>query len=343
MPSPRVAAASPADIPTTQRATIRDVAAMARVSVATVSRYVNRKQRFTAEVEGRIAAAITATGYHSHPVARSMSTGRSGAVAALVAGVGSAHAAALVKGLCRVALAGGHDLICVDPVLHSGAALREVERVLAMQIDGLVLAASLPPDALARLASDPRPQVDLDGMEADAAHPPQRMAGALLARYLIAHGHRRIAFLACDDQAGSEARLQGVREALADAALPPPVLHHAAAASAAAGAAAASAVLLSRGRPDAVIACNDALAMGLVSEARALGIAVPAAVSVAGIGNMPFGRYLLPALTSVDLHADAMGAAAMTLLLAAVVGDAPRGDAAVVPEPRLVVRGSTRG
>ncbi len=107
--APRPAAALPGDR-LAQRLTIRDVAALAQVSVATVSRYVNGKQRFTAEVERRMADAIAGTGYHAHPVARSMSTGRSGAVAALVAGVGSPQAAALVKGMCRVALAEGQDL-----------------------------------------------------------------------------------------------------------------------------------------------------------------------------------------------------------------------------------------
>ncbi len=339
---------APADAPA-QRLTIRDVAALARVSVATVSRYVNGKQRFTPEVERRITDAISSTGYHAHPVARSLSTGRSGAVAALVSGVGSPQAAALVKGMCRVALAGGHDLICVDP-LNGDSPLRELDRVLAMQVDGLVLAAHMPPEAAARLAGQSRPVVDLTP-SADPAngHYAQAAAGALLARHLVAAGHQRFAFLACADEADSAARLLGVQEALQDAGLPPATVHEALGATAADGAKAASSVLLARARPQAVIACNDPLAMGLLSEARRLGIAVPEQVSVAGIGNMPFGRYLSPPLCSVELHADSLGAAAMTRLLAAVrdqVSATEMTAAGALPwpviEPQLVLRGSTR-
>ena len=344
MPAPRVpslAAALPGD-GLVQRLTIRDVAALAQVSVATVSRYVNGKQRFTPEVERRIADAIAGTGYHAHPVARSMSTGRSGAVAALVAGVGSPQAAALVKGLCRVALAEGQDLICVDP-LNGDSPLRELDRVLAMQVDGLVLAAPLPPEAAARLAQQRRPVVDLGASSFPASgQDSQADAGALLVRQLAATGHRRFAFLACADEPDSPARLRGVQEALCDAGLPAAVLHHAQHATAEAGAAAASVLLLARDRFHAVIACNDPLAMGLLSEARRLGVAVPDHVSVAGIGNMPFGRYLSPPLSSVELHADSLGAAAMTQLLAAVRGLPMAPGPLRVAPPQLVLRGSTR-
>jgi len=107
------------------------------------------------------------------------------------------------------------------------------------------------------------------------------------------------------------------------------------------GARLASSLLLGQHRPQAIATCNDLVAMGLISEARHLGLSVPQDVSVAGIENMPFGRFLSPPLTSVDLHADSLGEWAMRHLIAVIDGD----DAPAKPHdltPRLVVRGSTR-
>jgi len=339
------------------KATIRSVAALAGVSVAAVSRFVNQKQRFTPEVEARMASAIAQLGYRGNPAARSVATGRSGAVAALVAGVDNPHTAALVKGLCRVAMAQGYGVLFVD-TLHSQSIQAELDRVLGLQVDGLVIAAALPEGSSEMLARYGRPLVDLARWPEAAANTPpiegpakptptptpkpgtQHAAGALLGRYLVRSGHRHISFIACAAEASSAERLRGLRDALAAAGLSLAV-HHASATTALGGADIASAVLLAPQRPDAVVACNDQLAMGLLSEARRLGVSVPGEVSVAGIENAPFGRYLSPALTSVELHADELGASAMARLLAAVRDESePAG--APLPEPRLVVRDSTQ-
>lgn len=338
--------ALPATAPQPPAATIRDVAGLAGVSVAAVSRFVNRKQRFTPEVERRIEAAIAQVGYRSNPSARSMATGRSGAVAALVAGVANPHAAALVKGLCRVAIAERYDLLFVD-LQASAQPRRALDQVLGMQVDGLILAASMPTGTAELLARYGRPFVDLtrrgeapEPGEPPPALSPHQAAGALLGRYLLRTGHRRVAYIGCAAEAGSAERQQGLQQALAKAGLRLAV-SLAPLPSAEGGAAIASGLLLGAQRPDAVVACNDQLAMGLVSEARMLGVDVPGEVSVAGIGNMPFAHYLSPALTSVDLHADTLGELAMRRLLAAIRNE-PAPASLDLPAPRLVVRESIR-
>jgi DNA-binding LacI/PurR family transcriptional regulator len=356
--------------------TIRDVAALAGVSIAAVSRFTNHKQRFTPEVERRIAAAITALGYQRNAAARSMATGRSGAVAALVAGVDNPHTAALVKGLCRVALAEGFDVLFFD-TQHSTSPQFELERAMGMQVDGLLLAAPMPlgtGELLARYgrpfvdltrrdsdsdsrsensnsgnnsntdaAADPTANADINPRSGDSRAAPgstQEAAGALLGRFLLRSGHRRITYIACAAQPSNAERLRGLSQALAAAGLQL-VVCHASAATAEGGAEVASSVLLAANRPDAVVTCNDQVAMGLLSEAQVLGVSVPGDVSVAGIENAPFGRYLLPALTSVELHADERGAQAMRRLSAAIRGEALPPSAPPL-EPRLVVRDSTR-
>jgi LacI family transcriptional regulator len=328
-------------------ATLRDVAALAGVSTAAVSKFVNRKQRFTEDVEARIAQAIEQVGYQSNLAARSMVTGRSGAIAALVSGVENPHSAAVIKGISRVAMAGGYDVLFVD-LLQSTAPERELARVMGLQVDGIVLAAQLAPQHKlltdTMLARYGRPFVTLSptGREANAAEykdTGNHAAAAMLTRYLWQLGHRRITYLACAAFPDDHERLQGAREAVESfgATLGVRAL---ATATPDAGAQIASSVLLDPQRPHAIICCTDLVAMGLLSEARALGVNVPQDVSVAGLDSMPFGNYLRPSLTTVELHGDLLGEWAMSRLLASIAGAAaPPPPIQLVP--RLLVRGST--
>lgn len=321
-------------------ATLRDVAELAGVSSAAVSKYINGKQRFTAAVESRIAAAIEQTGYRSNLAARSMVTGRSGAIAALVYGVENPYTAAVIKGASRAATALGYDLLFVD-LLLSESPERELARVTGMQVDGIVLAAALPPAAHKILASYGRPFVDLSRTGGRSAAPSgDEQAAAMLGRYLLSLGHRSISYIACEAQPGNAERLQGMRRALQAAGVALDV-HQVGSPTAEAGAQLASSLLLGQQRPQAVATCNDLVAMGLISEARHLGLSVPQDVSVAGIENMPFGRFLSPPLTSVELHADALGEWAMRHLIGAIDGEQEPMPAHELT-PRLVVRGSTR-
>jgi LacI family transcriptional regulator len=190
--NPRAEAPSSMPVPKSP-ATLRDVAELAGVSTAAVSKYINGKQRFTPVVEQRIAAAIEQIGYRSNLAARSMVTGRSGAIAALVYGVENPHTAAVIKGASRAATALGYDLLFVD-LLQSESPERELARVTGMQVDGLVLAAALPPAAHKILAGYGRPFVDLNRSQAPSHAPGNdEQAAAMLGRYLLSLGHRAIA------------------------------------------------------------------------------------------------------------------------------------------------------
>jgi DNA-binding LacI/PurR family transcriptional regulator len=339
----------------TRSSTIRDVAALAGVSVAAVSRFVNGKQRFTPEVEARIQAAVTQVGYRSNPAARSIRTGRSGAVAALVCGVERPHTAALLKGISRVALQKAYDLLIVDTA-HCESPARELQRLLGMQVDGLLITTAMPAGTAELLVRYGRPFVDLTRAAPTAAGQPGEHpmaaaaeAGALLGRYLVRSGHKRLVYLGCDSDDGNTAQWHGLQEALRGSATS---LHvQAVAASAAnsathsaadAGAALASSLFLALNPPDAVVTGNDMLALGLLGEAQRLGVRVPDEVSVASIGNMPMAAFLTPALTSVELHGDDSGAQAMANLLAAISGLAEPATSHPPQSPRLIVRESTR-
>ncbi len=73
-------------------------------------------------------------------------------------------------------------------------------------------------------------------------------------------------------------------------------------------------------RPTAVVCGNDVLAMGALIECRALGIAVPAQVSIVGFDNLEFAAHLDPPLTTVDVPATEMGARAADFLVSRLTG-----------------------
>jgi DNA-binding LacI/PurR family transcriptional regulator len=332
----------------TRPPTIRDVAQAAGVSATAVSRFVNGRQRYTAEVEQRIAQAIAAVGYRSNPVARSMATGRTHAVAAIVAGVEFAHTASLIQGLNRAALRAGYDLLIIDSAHADGANTtleRDLEHAVGLQVDALLLAAPTPPGTAERLVRYGRPFIDL--LRSRTFEAAFADAGGLLGHYLARSGHRRVALLACAAEPGSAHIERGLREALA---------HHAVALEVctmdgadADAAAARAATLLMRPphqMPDAVVACTDAAAMGLMAEAQRLGVRVPADVSVAGVGHTPLSGFLTPSLTTVELHTRQLGERVLEALLQGVLaggdvapGNAP--EAPTLPPPRLLVREST--
>jgi LacI family transcriptional regulator len=121
-----------------KKPTIRDVAAMAGVSIATVSKFINSTQRFTAAVERRIQAAIEQLGYYSNPLARSMITGKTGSVGVAILDISNPHFTSVVKGAHRIALEHGYNLLFVDTE-ESQAREDELLGALSRRVDGLIV------------------------------------------------------------------------------------------------------------------------------------------------------------------------------------------------------------
>jgi LacI family transcriptional regulator len=165
-----------------------------------------------------------------------------------------------------------------------------------------------------------------------------QLGGYMVARHLLTQGHRRIAYLGFSRSRRDPERLAGVREALA-AQGQELLVFDADAPSAEAGERICSSVLLGRQPPDALVCYNDLLALGFMKAAQTLGFRVPFDISVAGFDNIAYGHYATPALTSVDLQSERMGAAAMQKLLASI--DEQEVEPLTVVNAQLVLRDST--
>lgn len=320
--------------------TIRDVAADAGVSVATVSKFMNGTQRFSGPVEARLKASIEQLGFRSNPLARSMITGKTRTIGLAIPDIRNPHFTNIVKGANRIALQHNYTLLLVDTE-ESQERERQLIEDLAQRVDGMIVSSRMPEESVQWMLELHKPVV-LFGRNQHFPIPSvgtdSYLASSMLARHLLNQEHRRFAYLGFGKSRWNDERIRGLQTCLAEQGLSASV-YDVQTPSPQGGERACSAVMLGPDRPDAVICFNDLVALGFIKEARALGFTLPEDVSVAGFDNVSYGEYSFPTLTTVDLQSEKTGELAVQKLIDEFAGKSDSGYALL--EPRLVVRDST--
>lgn len=335
---------APHPAPLGKPATLKDVAAAAGVSTATVSMILNRRHRFTPEVEARVRAAVEALHYRQNPIARGMATGLSGSIGLVVLDIRNPHFTNVVHGASLSAQAHGYNLIVADVKEDTSIAAQAMDD-LARRVDGLIFNLRLPDsikDLPARLG---KPMVlygqARPGLGGDLPVPSIQInaprAGALLAEHLAGIGCRRIAYIHYTKSIWSAARRDAVAVALAGRAeiVDIPV----AVQSLEIGVEVTRALDIAR--YDAILCYNDFIAVGLLHGLAARGVRVPDDIAVAGFDNIPVSCYVTPALTTVDMRSEDIGRFALDRLHNAIASGDRTPDVTLL-EPHLLARTSTR-
>jgi LacI family transcriptional regulator len=320
--------------------TIRDVAAAAQVSTATVSKYINGAQRFSPKVEAALETAIANLGYKSNPLAKSMITGRTNTIGLSVLDITNPHFSSILKGANRVANDHGFSVLLVDTEETPSRERRTLEE-LSRRVDGMIVFSRMRESEMAWMTEIDKPLVffgSLNELPIPTVASDDHGGAFMLTQHLRMLGHKRIAYLGFSKSRRDEERLGGIRECL-DAAGLPLAIYDAEAPSLTEGERLCSSIVLGSGRPDALICYNDLMALGFMKEAANLGVAVPRDISVVGFDNIPYGKYTTPALTTVDLQSERMGATAMDKLLAVIHGEPVEKLTKIAPQ--LILREST--
>ena len=326
------------------RVTIRDVAARAGVSVATVSKVLNGRWGVAAATSARVREVIDELGYEASLVAQSLRNHRTNVIGILVADL-EPFSTELLKGAADVIRETDYELVVYSAGGRAsdkaGWERRYLTRLSGTLIDGAVLVTPTVVDAHSGapiVAVDPHTgPSDLPTIDSD------NLRGAQLAvEHLIGLGHRRIAMLTGrGDLQSALLREQGYRRALSEAGLPiDPALVVEGAYDAEVSHAHARELLDRPDRPTALFAANDISAIAAVEAAAALGLRVPEDLSVVGFDNVPESALSTPPLTTVEQPIREMGRRAVELLIELINGR-PVDPAHVMLATRLVVRRST--
>jgi len=327
------------------RPTIYDVARLAGVSTATVSRALNGTGQIAPATRAAIDAAVEQLGYRPNTIARSLVTKSTQTIALLLPDITNPFYAALVSGIQQRALEAGHTmLLCTtegDPEREEQyLSLLRAKQVDGALVDGLVL----PPDRIARFVRDGFPIVCLD-RDVDSASVPlvqvdNRLGARMATEHLLSLGHIQIAHVAgAPELRISEERVEGYREALLAAHLTPDPALVASGGFTEEGGYRATRALMGTGF-SAVFAANDLSALGVISALTETGWRVPEDVSVVGFDDLRLSRYTSPPLTTIRQPAAEIAERATQLLLDLTHGKQVHQQLHLL-EPELIVRGST--
>jgi LacI family transcriptional regulator len=330
------------------RVTIREIAELAGVSIATVSRVVNGRGDVAPGTRELVARVIQERGYTTNRSARSLSAGRSGLIGLTIPLIRADYFAAILAGALEAVYEQEMRLVLCTTLHEHDREVSVLEHLTDGSTDGaIILLPEESSDELAALhatgypfvVADPRVSLG-DGIPAvSAAH----RAGAKAATdHLLALGHRRIAHITGPrGWTASEERLEGYRGALGAAGvLPSAQLVAEGDFEIPTGHAAACTLLDQPEPPTAIFASNDNMAVGVLRAARERGLTVPDDLSVVGFDDSVLAPIVTPSLTTVRQPLAELGRTAVSQLMRML--DRQRVEALRVElATRLVVRDST--
>jgi DNA-binding LacI/PurR family transcriptional regulator len=331
---------------------LKDVAAVAGVSVRTVSNVVNRFPHVAPDTRARVEQALAELNYRPNLAARNLRRGRSGLIGLVVPEIDSPYFSELAAHLVLAAEERSWTVL-VDQTGGDPARERAfLEGAAATFVDGLVFSPwGLGAADLHRSAED-TPLVLLgergSGGVADHIAIDNVAAAVEATEHLIALGRRRIAAIGVQPHLAHETarlRLEGYRACLQAAGhprderleVPVAALHRSD------GAAAMRHLLTLPDPPDAVFCFNDQIALGAVRVAHEAGLRVPRDLAVVGFDDIEDGRYSCPSLTTIAPDKGAIAERALECLAERLDGDRVHTVRDIVVPHRLLVRESSGG
>ncbi|MFP1759975.1 ribose operon transcriptional repressor RbsR [Lonsdalea quercina] len=328
-------------------ATMKDVARVAGVSTSTVSHVINGDRFVSEAVRGKVLQAVKQLNYAPSALARSLKINQTRTIGMLLTASSNPFYAEVVRGVERSCYERGYSLILCNTEGDSERMSRSLETLLQKRVDGLLLMCSescpLSPDMMSRYPTMPTVMMDWAPFEGcGGVIKDNSLQGSEIAvQYLIAQGYRRIACITGPlDKTTAHNRLEGYRKAMDDAGLPRfPFYEVSGDFEFDSGYRAMQQLLTLDQPPEAVFACNDAMAVGVYRALHQAGLSIPQDMAVMGYDDIELARYLSPPLTTIHQPKDELGELAIdTLLYRMTDPDSPPNVLTLTPE--LAVRES---
>ncbi|XWX04163.1 LacI family DNA-binding transcriptional regulator [Aggregatilineales bacterium SYSU G02658] len=332
--------------------TIKDVAREAGVSVATVSYVLNNKQDLVSEPTRRaVLEAIKRVGYTPSVVGRGLQANKSHLIGyawhPITYGQVNPVLDQFTYFMAHAAEEAGYHLLTFTCPLDDPVPVYE-DLITTRRVDAFVLSGTRQNDPrIAYLLERGFPFVSFGRSNPEWAFSyvdtDARTGVREAVSYLVALGHRRIAFVGWPEGSLSgDWRLQGYLDGMHAFALPvpPPYVQRGVQSNTTGRQALCHWWELPEAeRPTAVIAVTDLIAVGVMLQAREFGLSLPADLSIIGFDNAPLVEYFTPALTTFEQRIPEIGHILVELVERMVRGDQPEHRQVLVP-PRLIVRDS---
>jgi LacI family repressor for deo operon, udp, cdd, tsx, nupC, and nupG len=308
---------------------IKDVARLAGVSIATVSRCLNDPERVRPNTRARVLEAVRETGYSPNTLAQSFRRGKTQVIMVVLPSVGDPFFTDVMAGIRDVASENNYSILINETQFNTLTADEIGAIVVSRQADGIALLASMSPFGTRVLSSSSNRALPVViGCETIsdelAAYPGIHIDNVAAAReateYLLGLGHDRIAFIFGEHKTLlTQDRENGYREAMNGANKEIDSGWVVEGGLTLEGAGAATQRLLKHAhRPTAIFCANDEMAMGCLHAVKAAGLDVPGDISVIGFDDNRYAKVTDPPLTTVRQPARLIGERVMYRLLAEI-------------------------
>lgn len=327
-------------------ATIEDVARIAEVSIATVSRAIHSPEKVAESTRKRVHAAISRTGYTANAMAQNLRRQSSRMILVMIPDIGNPFFSNILQGLESVASKRGYGVLIGNTDRDPEIEATYLAFTRSHKADGLVLLTGNLPWGAGETPRRLPPVVAisemLPGQDAPFVGIDNVQAARSAAQHLIELGHRRIAHIA--GPAGnilSIQRRKGYDRALREAGIPiDEALILEGDFSIESGRQAVERLFMRDTLPTAFFCANDEMAIGAMLALNARGHNVPRDFSVIGFDDIPFASCTVPPLSTVRQPRRKMGEEAMAAMLDILEGKgAP--EEPVILATDLIIRAST--
>jgi LacI family transcriptional regulator len=327
---------------------IKEVAREAGVSTATVSHVINNTRFVSNEVRQRVLTAVEKCSYYPNAQARSLASGKSRIIGLVISDIANPFFPELVKAIESAAFEKGYDVMLANTNYNTERTWHYVRRFIERKVAGVaIMTSEMKKELIDELAQKEVPTVFLD-----VGHPGTHMNNIRVGyddgidqaiRHLADLGHRKIAFIGGPTNLRSARRRLEAYRGIMEQLFPrhPELIFHGDFKVGGGRTAAAEILKLhSEEFPTAVIAANDLMAIGAISEFESKGIKVPQDMSVIGFDNIAFAAVTRPPLTTVHLPLDDLGRQAVDVLLSSLE-DMQKKGVEICIATTLIVRDST--
>jgi LacI family transcriptional regulator len=326
--------------------TSHEVARLAGVSQATVSRVLRQDPRVAPETRERVLRVLAETRYEPNAAARAIRSSRSGSIGVVVARLSYQLYPAMLEAIGAQLVRLGLRMIVWDS--EHGGDLPASRALRQGIVDGVIVTTATRESPFLKDVSSPGVPVVLvnrtvDGFQGDQVSSDNVGGGLRVARYLVACGRKRIALVGGFPLASTvRDRERGFRDGLAieGVELPPHYYQNSEGFSHAVGREAAIRLLELGSPPDAIFCVNDVLALGVMDGARALGVRVPDDLWVVGYDDIELASWGAYDLTTVRQPMEQMVASAIDLLRSRIAEPQRPQELRCFPN-ELVIRSST--